>query len=534
MKFRFLRTKRSTRPDIPEQRTLTFMDLPVEIHYCIIAELIKDLGTSFNDSKALRLVCKRFDAIVKPRVYSSYIKPFYDEDPLSNVRQLLTLLSSKPNEQLNSTTTLFVGRWEWLCETRRFIPFREIHLINYIFRNAAIAILYFIPPIISRTMVLGVPLRTFALLRLYVPRTLKFNLPNVSCVVWYVSLNDSKWIISRKIKLLQQFPRLSEVFLVMDLAMEELNHLVDCVSKLHNLRKLGFRFHHSSSPEGWFYRSSNSNHSLSRLNVAGMIIAANPNLTHLEVAYLYSNMWSLVFENIDLAQMLAYVPADFPLKLEHICLSHSVRNLAALAPYIRTLASVDLGDSSMLNELLRQSIFPPTIKLKRIDQHAIEYLDRHPQIISLTIYSPCHESFRSTVLRILSRHSKILTHLGIFSPTLCQCIDQTENELAFLQCTNLKQLVLYHYIYRQRHIGIEKETETLLSVIAQLPNSLTLVVNQIWACEMCSKFCSQSQNPFLRNLASRIVYEPIRYCYSVPNIPCCDDCLDFNSNVTLF
>ena len=148
---------------------------------------MKALDTIFYQIKALRLVCKRFDAIVKPRVYSSCIRPFYsDEDSLSNVRQLLTLLSPKPNEQLNLTTTFFVGRWEWLCETRRFIPFREVHLIDYIFRNAAIAILYFIPPIISPEIVLGVPLRTFALLRLCVPRTLKFNLPNVSCVV-YVS-----------------------------------------------------------------------------------------------------------------------------------------------------------------------------------------------------------------------------------------------------------------------------------------------------------------------------------------------------------
>jgi hypothetical protein len=274
-----------------------------------------------------------------------------------------------------------------------------------------------------------------------------------------VSLNDSKWIISREIKLLQQLPRLSELFLVMDLALEELNHLVDCVSKLHNLQKLGFRFYHNPPPKGWFYVPSNTNHNFSRLNAVGMIIAANPNLTHLEVTYLHPNQRLLVFENIDLAQMLAYVPADFPLKLEHICLSHSVRNLAALAPYIRTLASVDLGNSSMLNELLRQSIFPPTITLTKIDQDAIEYLNRHPRIISLTIvYSPCHESFRSTVLRILYRHSKTLTHLGIFSLTLYQCIDQTENELAFLQCTNLKQLVLYHYIYSNRHIGIEKQT----------------------------------------------------------------------------
>ncbi len=148
--------------------------------------------------------------------------------------------------------------------------------------------------------------------------------------------------------------------------------------------------------------------------------------------------------------MLAYLPTDFPLKLEHICLSHSFHNLAALAPYIRTLTSISLGDPSMLSELLRQSIFPPTTTLTKIDQCAIEYLDRHPRIVSLTIYTPCHESLRSALMRILCRHSKTLIHLGIFSLTLCHCIDQTENELAFPQCTNLKQLFLYYHKHNQQ------------------------------------------------------------------------------------
>ena len=255
--------------------------------------------------------------------------------------------------------------------------------------------------------------------------------------------------MSHTIKLLQQLPRLNELFLIMDEALE-LNHLVNCVSKLHNLRKLGFRFYHDYPVRRLFYPPRDPNFIHPEVSAVGKIIAANPNLTHLEVTYSSTLMW--IFHHIDLAQMLAYLPADFPLKLEHICLSHPFHNLAALAPYIRTLSSVDLGDSTMLNELLRRSIFPPTTTLMKIDQRAIEYLDRHPRIISLTIYSPCHESFRSAILRILCRHSQTLTHLGIFSLTLCQCIDQTENELALLQCTNLKQLVLYYHKHDQNRM----------------------------------------------------------------------------------
>ncbi|KAF8343395.1 hypothetical protein F5887DRAFT_973734 [Amanita rubescens] len=510
MKFRFPGKKHNAiaaSPAIPEQRTrLSFMDLPVEIHHYIVTEFVGKLGTTFDEIKALRLVCRRFDAIVKPRVYSSRIKAFhpFDEDLLSNVHQLLTLLSSKPNEQLNVTTALFIRT----CIT---IPFREVPLIGYILLNAAsIVFFYFVTPImhprIVPTILFNAALRTFAKLRLYVPCTPKFNLPNVSCVVWSVHLNDPKWIISRTAKLLRRLPRLSELLLVMDEALEEFNYLVKCFSKLHNLRKLGFRFYHEF-PEGLLYRPPDLDFNLPRINAAGKIIAANSNLTHLEVTHSWPDV-----ENIDLTQMLAYVPADYPLKLEHISLSHSFRNLAALAPHIRSLTSIDIADSRILNELLRQGIFPPTITLKEIDQLAIEYLDHHPRIISLTILCPYHESFCSTTVRILSRHSKSLTRLGIFYEVLCQCIHQTENELAFLKCTNLKQLVLYYH--DSELSSIDRRMGTLLLVIAYLPDSLTLVVNQTWACQLWTKFCRESQNPFLRNLASRIVFEHNKLAYS--------------------
>ena len=103
----------------------------------------------------------------------------------------MTLLSSKPNEQLNATTTLFVRSWYWLIGERVIIPFRELSFIDYIFLNAAGVVLFYlvIPIMIPRilpTMVLSAALRTFAKLRLYVPCKLKFNLPNVSCIVCVV------------------------------------------------------------------------------------------------------------------------------------------------------------------------------------------------------------------------------------------------------------------------------------------------------------------------------------------------------------
>jgi len=281
----------------------------------------------------------------------------------------------------------------------------------------------------------------------------------------------------------------------MDEAVEEFNHLVQCFSKLHNLHKLGFRFYHDFAAKHLLYKPSDLNFNLPRINAAGKIIAANSNLRHLEVTHSRG-----VVKNIDLAQMLAYVPADHPLKLEHICLSHSFRNLAALSPHIRSLTSIDLADSRVLNELLRQSIFPPAITLKEVDQNAIEYLDHHPQIASLTIFCPCHESFCSTILRILSRHSKTLTHLGVFNQILCQCIDQTQNELAFLNCTNLKQLVLYYF---EPECSIDKQTVGLDRSVDSCP-----MLNMISTGDIIVGNCAPSRLTYAGgqpNLGLRIV-----------------------------
>ncbi len=88
--------------------------------------------------------------------------------------QLLTLLSSKPNEQLHATTTLLIGNCDWLDGKSVFIPSYGVTTVS--------------PIIERRTFLQGVvetALRTFAKLRLYVPIS-QFNLPNVSYVVYVV------------------------------------------------------------------------------------------------------------------------------------------------------------------------------------------------------------------------------------------------------------------------------------------------------------------------------------------------------------
>ncbi|KAF8326903.1 hypothetical protein F5887DRAFT_1013106 [Amanita rubescens] len=279
----------------------------------------------------------------------------------------------------------------------------------------------------------------------------------------------------------------------MNKSSKKFDHLVDCVAKLHNLRKLSFKFIYAHYIGTIFSRP--------KIYSVAKIIAANPNLTHLEV---------LCDDIKDLAQTLRHIPANRPLKLKHLRLSHPCRNSAALAPHISSLTSVNLADSDILKELLKQNVFPPTMTFWMMDQYTIKYLDGHPGIVSLTSYGYSDVSYCSTLLRILSRHSETLTHLGFCHWILYKCIEQTQDELELLQCTNLKQLTLdYRPTVSGRVAAPELQMETALSIISRLPDSLTLVVNDSEACVAYSRLCSRSQNPFLRDLARRILFQSL-------------------------
>ena len=326
---------------------------------------------------------------------------------------------------------------------------------------------------------------------------------------WNLGIDYPKWIISRMVKLLQRLPRLCELSLVMNKRSKLFDHLVDCFAKLHNLHKLSFRF---------VFVGTNS-----KINSIAKIIAANPNLTHLEVIY----------DDVqDLAQTFKHVPADRPLKLEHLRLYRSFYNAAALAPHISCLTSIDIADSELLSEFLKQNIFPPTMTFWRMDQYTLKYLDRHPRIVSLTDYG-CHDaSTCSTLLGILSRHSETITHLGFCHWVLFMCINQMKNELALLQCTNLKQLLLDHRppgawriaIGQSQTVSLTRsdhpchvlnvKQEAALSIISRLPGSLTLAINDDKACVACTRFCSRSSNPLVRDLAKRIVFQYMDHLYS--------------------
>src|ERR1700760_2770336 len=84
---------------------------------------MRDLDTTFDQIKALRLVCKSLDAVCLPRVLR-YFRLFSrdEEDVLENFRHFNDVLSSN----LSHTSELLIPNWEWIRRDKNFIAFRDM------------------------------------------------------------------------------------------------------------------------------------------------------------------------------------------------------------------------------------------------------------------------------------------------------------------------------------------------------------------------------------------------------------------------
>ena len=223
-------------------------------------------------------------------------------------------------------------------------------------------------------------------------------------------------------------PQLDELTLVIDERSHNLDYLTKSLSELHHLRKLelDFRFREDkvTSPRNY------------EIDKFGKVLAANPDLTHLKLKN------SGTGDNANLARMFSYIPADRPLRLEHISLSGLFFGEEAIAPHIRSLASFHLSHGVYLQVLLAEGIFPPIMSMDYIGPDSIEYFDRHPRITSLSLTRGCQGV---PIFDIIARHSATLTSLSIFAWNFYSLLDRPQSEAVLPQCTNLQELVFYYH-----------------------------------------------------------------------------------------
>ncbi len=239
---------------------------------------------------------------------------------------------------------------------------------------------------------------------------------------------DPKWLLSRSVKLLLRIPQLEELALVIDERSNNLNSLAQSLSQLHTLRKLELDFRFRKDKLG-----SPRNYEIHKF---GKVIAANPNLTHLKLKN------SGTGDNSDLSRMFSYVPADRPLKLEHLTLSGLFFGEEGITPHICSLTSFHLSNGVYLRLLLAEGIFPPVISMDYAGPDSREYFDQHPRITSLSFVGGCQGV---PIFETIARHSASLTSLSIYAWKFYDLLERIANETVLLRCTNLQELVFYYH-----------------------------------------------------------------------------------------
>ena len=89
-------------------------------------KFLRHPDTTFDQFKALRLVCKTFDEITTPRVLSCICLFVHGDNVLANLRQLQSLVHPKPNGRLHLTDGLVIKNWKWIYGESHFMSFRDM------------------------------------------------------------------------------------------------------------------------------------------------------------------------------------------------------------------------------------------------------------------------------------------------------------------------------------------------------------------------------------------------------------------------
>ncbi|KAM6498913.1 hypothetical protein JOM56_006861 [Amanita muscaria] len=320
----------------------------------------------------------------------------------------------------------------------------------------------------------------------------KLQLPNVSCVRWNVHSYDNRWEVYWTTRFLTMVPNLTE--LVLRLSTDaDMAYISRHLKLLHTLRKFTLQTFPSYPPFLIMPRGPSS-----RLSFFSAVIASNPNLTHLALILTQYDT------PCDLSEMLRDVPDNKPLGLEHITIDRYCKRTDALLPHIQSLSSIEtrliyITHDTIYSMLGRNRVFPATISADSWGGELYMYLQRHSGVINLSIghaHNSSPGTFRNDYMlsKVVMRHSGTLQKLTARTHMLLTpCA-----EVALLKCVQLRELVLTRCDNLDEHV---------LNIAARLSRSLTVVIEQLPAFWACVKYCRDSENPLLHDLAGRIVYE---------------------------
>ncbi|KAM6495341.1 hypothetical protein JOM56_009964 [Amanita muscaria] len=460
--------------------------LPLELHLRIRSLLLADPDTTLDQLRTLRLVCKSFDSIYAPVVFSHMVL-FPSKLPYpARVTYLRSLVHGFQNATSPQSlrhfssfcTTLTIKDWRFAAtpidrRSSLIPPYRDrrtilfgirrkfwnrgltstgffaliilgaiIFLVISVVHLTAEAAIYFSVIIAVFLILWAISYRkSFNMERIrwriksviYVPQARHYiallpkrlELPNVRCVRLFVHARESDWSIYRSTRLLLSLPQLTELELTFSSDID-LTYLTKCLAHLNNLHKL-------SLP-----RTRGRISLPHTASLATALIAQNEHLTHFE----YN--WTIDVP-FDLSLLFRDVPNFKPLRLLHLALNRTCTNFEVLIPHIQSLTSFQFyyGKNTWCNAFLRANVFPTTIKVECVDVELILFIREHPGIVNLSISNTSTRVEEIPLFNVLCRHVQSLHHLCLNTTLLADMISNVEFEMDFLRCTdNLRELIL--------------------------------------------------------------------------------------------
>ncbi|KIL67136.1 hypothetical protein M378DRAFT_160131 [Amanita muscaria Koide BX008] len=496
--------------------------LPMELHLRFRYYVLRDPYTTFEDYKSLRLVCKLFDLVWSPVVLNHIV--FFPLGPgwHDDIRAQLRHLERNTNNNLSLANTLTIKDWHnlntglyWFVEDVRQAQFSASNnlaprTVATLVRMMVALASFTIVPAVKLAKVLAnpkqIPRRLKATSELHQARRFanqfpnKLSFPNVHCARLIFRALEGNWVVQHTTKILRALPQLTELELLLP-AYSNMSYIARCLASVCTLR----RFSVETNSYRKIEYDKRSEH-LTKLEHFRLVIARNPNLTHLAL---------LSDVACNLSSLFCDIPPNHPLKLEHLSLGPLFSEFKAIIPHIRSLKSFDcqvfFTPSDRWTLLSNEDIFPPIIQASKVDSDLIAYLGRHPGIVSLS-FGDVEVGVCTLFYGVIAQHSNTLQSLAGMSRYLASSLSRISNETGLLQCTNLREFVLY-----ASHEGclwnccpghnMNSEAK-IFPVIGRLSSELTVVIaNNKQIFSKCVAYCDTSDNPLVRDLKGRIVYE---------------------------
>ncbi|KAK2464692.1 hypothetical protein APHAL10511_003268 [Amanita phalloides] len=419
---------------------------PVELLLRIGNEVHHHPETTFGQFKQLRLVCKFFDQVFAPIVLSSILVFRGDSFTTANCEMLLSLISG--SGYASYAKKLVLNSW---VSRETVMPSDDGGDIadQEGFWSSCVPLTKWIYQVIAVPKNTGRRPRE-ATIELKAEEYIEcidqvsFNLPSVQTVQWSIGrqpCHNSKKSMCINLRLLETLPSLLELNLFLyNSSCHRTDLLAVSLPRIRNLQKL----------EVYVEYVGREQEGLSFMWLKN-VIAQCPDLTHIAIRCVSPSHSAL------LSELFEGVPADHPLKLEHLHICDYCYDITPkVLSHLRSLTSLQIRNTrydgvltsvhQIWQVLIDERIFVEKLSTNIISEDILRYISHLDNLTHFSIrgfvFSPFAQETAQSLFHELAMHSSTLTHLelGPLNWSDWQC--NTLAKLSFLQCVGLEQLTL--------------------------------------------------------------------------------------------